>query len=443
MSIFEINAKSPERVWKMMKHLNVLILLYIAVISYHAIMGMARSNSAGLFLRTIPRLPMESVRFMAVVFILYGTLLMLFSSEMEEDFMNYIKAAMELVISLMLTAVCGMAYSGIIILVMTDVIHSGYTRQKKIQTLIPIILCYFIVDSDILNLWFRNVSFSDYLVFYNAEAAGILQSILNTMELINIVMFIIFLIVTLRYQMDETARIMRLNEELTEANIQLEEYSRKSAEMAQTQERNRLAREIHDTIGHVLTGIVTGLEACLLLLDTRPDLARTQIEVIQETARQGMKDVRSSVRALRPDALLRLAFNEAIEQMIDDMCRSTGIHFEYICEDSLSNLAADEEDVIYRILQESITNSVRHGHPTRINIRIERHDNRISIRIKDNGVGCEELHRGFGLTHMQERLDMLGGSMTVDGSDGFTVNAIIPLRLYTGGSLEDDKYSDS
>ena len=443
MSIFEINAKSPERVWKMMKHLNVLILLYIAVISYHAIMGMARSNSAGLFLRTIPRLPMESVRFMAVVFILYGTLLMLFSSEMEEDFMNYIKAAMELVISLMLTAVCGMAYSGIIILVMTDVIHSGYTRQKKIQALIPIILCYFIVDSDILNLWFRNVSFSDYLVFYNAGAAGILQSILNTMELINIVMFIIFLIVTLRYQMDETARIMRLNEELTEANIQFEEYSRKSAEMAQTQERNRLAREIHDTIGHVLTGIVTGLEACLLLLDTRPDLARTQIEVIQETARQGMKDVRSSVRALRPDALLRLAFNEAIEQMIDDMCRSTGIHFEYICEDSLSNLAADEEDVIYRILQESITNSVRHGHPTRINIRIERHDNRISIRIKDNGVGCEELHRGFGLTHMQERLDMLGGSMTVDGSDGFTVNAIIPLRLYTGGSLKDDKYSDS
>ena len=208
--------------------------------------------------------------------------------------------------------------------------------------------------------------------------------------------------------------------------------------MAQTQERNRLAREIHDTIGHVLTGIVTGLEACLLILDVKPELARTQIEAIQETARQGMKDVRSSVRALRPDALLRLQFNEAIEKMIDDMCRSTGILFEYICEDSLSNLAADEEDVIYRILQESITNSVRHGHPTRINIRIERHDKQILIRIEDNGVGCKELHRGFGLTHMQERLNMLGGSMTVDGSGGFIVKATIPLRLHTGGVLEDD-----
>ena len=438
MSVFEINVKSPERIWKTMKHLNVLILLYITVISYHAIMGMARSNSAGLFLRTIPRLPMESVRFMAVVFILYGTLLLLFSAEMEEDYINFIKAAMELVISLMLTAVCGMAYTGIIILVMTDVIHSEYTRQKKIQVLLPIILCYFIVDSGILNLWFRNVSFSDYLVFYNAGAAGILQSILNILELVNVVMYIVFLIVTLRYQMDETARIMRLNEELTEANIMLEDYSKKSAEMAQTQERNRLAREIHDTIGHVLTGIVTGLEACLLLLDARPDLARAQIEAIQATARQGMKDVRSSVRALRPDALLRLQFNEAIEQMIDDMCRSTGILFEYICEDSLSNLAADEEDVIYRILQESITNSVRHGHPTRINIRIERHDKQILIRIEDNGVGCKELHRGFGLTHMQERLNMLGGSMTVDGSGGFIVKATIPLRLHTGGVLEDD-----
>lgn len=438
MSVFEINVTSPERVWKTMKHLNALILLYITVISYHAIMGMARSNSAGLFLRTIPRLPMESVRFMAVVFILYGTLLLLFSAEMEEDYINFIKAAMELVISLMLTAVCGMAYTGIIILVMTDVIHSEYTRQKKIQVLLPIILCYFIVDSGILNLWFRNVSFSDYLVFYNAGAAGILQSILNILELVNVVMYIVFLIVTLRYQMDETARIMRLNEELTEANIMLEDYSKKSAEMAQTQERNRLAREIHDTIGHVLTGIVTGLEACLLILDVKPELARTQIEAIQETARQGMKDVRSSVRALRPDALLRLQFNEAIEQMIDDMCRSTGILFEYICEDSLSNLAADEEDVIYRILQESITNSVRHGHPTRINIRIERHDKQILIRIEDNGVGCKELHRGFGLTHMQERLNMLGGSMTVDGSGGFIVKATIPLRLHTGGVLEDD-----
>ena len=222
------------------------------------------------------------------------------------------------------------------------------------------------------------------------------------MELVNIVMFILFLIVSLRNQMDETARIMLLNEELTEANIKLEEYSRKSAEMAQMKERNRLAREIHDTIGHALTGIVTGLEACLVIFDLEPSLARKQMEAIQEVARQGMKDVRRSV--------------------VDEMCRSTGIRFDYICTDSLSGLDQDEEDVVYRILQESITNSVRHGKPTRISIRIDRTGQQLVILIKDNGIGCEDLHKGFGLTHMQERLDMLGGTLSVNG----------PLRFHTG-----------
>ena len=161
-------------------------------------------------------------------------------------------------------------------------------RKNKIGYLIPVILLYMVVDSGILKLWIRNVSFSDYLVFYNPRAAGILQSILNTLGLVNIVMFIVFLVVTLRYQMDKTERIMRLNEELTVANIKLEEYSRTSAEMAQMQERNRLAREIHDTIGHALTGIVTGLEACFVLLDSRPDLARQQMKSIQNVARKGM-----------------------------------------------------------------------------------------------------------------------------------------------------------
>ena len=75
--------------------------------------------------------------------------------------------------------------------------------------------------------------------------------------------------------MNENERIMMLNESLKEANIKLEEYSKSSALMAQTAERNRLAREIHDTIGHSLTGIVTGLDACLMMFDKDRDLVKT------------------------------------------------------------------------------------------------------------------------------------------------------------------------
>ena len=432
MDLFKINRRVPETIWKIMKHMNLLILLYITVISYHAIMELARSNSAGLFIKSISVLPLESTRFVVSVFILYGALLLLFRLDLEEEQLRLVKVMIEVAVSVMITLVCGMAYTGIIILVMVDIIHGSYTMQRKVKALIFVIIVYFIMDSEILNLWYKHVSFSDYLIFYNSKAAGILQSILNIMELVNIVMFILFLIVSLRNQMDETARIMLLNEELTEANIKLEEYSRKSAEMAQMKERNRLAREIHDTIGHALTGIVTGLEACLVIFDLEPSLARKQMEAIQEVARQGMKDVRRSVNALRPDVLEQLTLDAAIERMVDEMCRSTGIRFDYICTDSLSGLDQDEEDIVYRILQESITNSVRHGKPTRINIQIERTGQQLEILIRDNGIGCRDLHKGFGLTHMQERLDMLGGTLSVNGNDGFEVRAEIPLRFHTG-----------
>ncbi len=429
-SIFDFRPGSPRRVLKVMKHLNFLVLLYIAVISYHAVMGMARSNSAGLFLRTIPVLPMESIQFVAVVLILYGALLLLFSLDMEEDGTGYFKIFLELMVSVMITYVCGMAYTGVIILVMADILSGRYGRRHKVKAMLLVLMVYTVMDAGILGLWVKSVSFSDYLVFYNARAAGVLRSILRLMELLNIVMFIIFLIMTLRYQMDRTARILRLNEELTRANIKLEEYSRKSAEMAQMKERNRLAREIHDTIGHALTGIVTGLEACLLILDREPELARRQMEAIQDVARQGMKDVRSSVSALRPDALESLTLSAALERMIDEMCRSTGIRFEYVCEDPLQDLDRDEEDVVYRILQESITNAVRHGKPDRIRILVEREGHLLRIRVEDNGAGCADLRPGFGLTHMRERLDMLGGSLSLDGSDGFKVTAEIPLRRH-------------
>ena len=126
MNLFEVSRKSPERVWKLMQHLNLLILLYITVISYHAIMGMARSNSALLFLKTIPVLPMESMRFAVSVFMLYAGLLILFRLDMEEEGMNFIKLMLEIIVSVLLSVLCGLAYTGILILVMTDIIHGGY-----------------------------------------------------------------------------------------------------------------------------------------------------------------------------------------------------------------------------------------------------------------------------------------------------------------------------
>ncbi|MCR5054536.1 MAG: sensor histidine kinase [Lachnospiraceae bacterium] len=258
-------------------------------------------------------------------------------------------------------------------------------------------------------------------------------------QLLNTFLFISYMIALVRIQRSENARIRVLNEQLKDANIKLEEYSKESALMAQTQERNRLAREIHDTIGHSLTGIVTGIEACIVLFDKDSELVKKQLNAIAEVARRGMEDVRRSVRALKPDGLEKLPLDLAIENMIDEMGRSTGINLTYDCSVTLRNVfGEDEEEAVFRTVQEGITNSIRHGKPENIHISVSRKDSRLKITVKDDGVGCMEPKKGFGLTHMEERINMLGGSVYYDGTDGFLLEAEIPIRWGTEVNKADD-----
>ena len=138
--------------------------------------------------------------------------------------------------------------------------------------------------------------------------------------------------------MSEKERILSLNaqlntanEELQKANQRLEQYAEESVKMTETRERNRLAREIHDTLGHALTGIITGIEACETLMDVAPEATKVQLGAIAEVARQGMTDVRRSVKALRPDALEKFNLEEALTQTMEEMRLATNAKIEYRC----------------------------------------------------------------------------------------------------------------
>jgi signal transduction histidine kinase len=198
--------------------------------------------------------------------------------------------------------------------------------------------------------------------------------------------------------------------------------------MAESRERNRLAREIHDTLGHSLTGIIAGIDASLMLVDMAPEEVKKQLKIVGNVARQGMKDVRRSVSALRPDALERLSLEEAVNQIVTDtnMVSNAEIIFENNAD--LTNLDEDESETIYRIVQESITNALRHGNADKIQVKISQVYNILTVMIQDNGKGCKEIKKGFGLRHMAERLDMLYGSLDYKSEDGFIIIAKIPIR---------------
>lgn len=115
-------------------------------------------------------------------------------------------------------------------------------------------------------------------------------------------LFLIYMLFLIRIQTNEKERVLELNDELNqvnsklqEANLQLERYARESEKMAETRERNRLAREIHDTLGHTLTGIIAGLDACVAIMDIAPEATKMQLQAITDVARPG-HDRRPQIR---------------------------------------------------------------------------------------------------------------------------------------------------
>ena len=262
-----------------------------------------------------------------------------------------------------------------------------------------------------------------------------IQGTRNVLVAVNVVAFISYMIILMRNQMKENARIALLNIQLQTANIrlkemneQLQDYAQMTEKMAETRERNRIAREIHDTLGHTMTGLSAGIDACIAMIDFSVDATKEQLNKISLVARQGIKDIRRSVNKLRPDALEHSGLQEALEKMMEETMQVSDVKINYDCQVEVLKFNQDEEDMIYRVVQESITNAIRHGKAKKINVTLWKEDKWLNLVIKDNGIGCQEIHTGFGLIHIEERIKMLKGTVEYDGSDGFTVTARIPIR---------------
>lgn len=427
--------RTPDIVFKWMLNLNLLIILYIAGVMAKCLFGYVHDNTALQFMRRINRMTFVPWEIPVIAVILYGSLVLFLWGQEEDGFIFYVKTGVEIIICLMLSYLFNFSYTGIILLVLADVIRS-MARIKHKYLLVGIILgVYLLADYNLVSGRYNITSLETYLDYYRSDVRFILLGIKNIFYSLNILLFIIYTILLMRTQMSEKERILDLNEKLSRinkelqlANKQMEEYSRESIKNAETQERNRLAREIHDTLGHTLTGIIAGLDACITLIDMAPGTVKEQLKVIADVARNGMTDVRRSVKALRPDALEKMELEKALLQMMEESKKASNVEIDYCCTAELSHYNKDEEEIIYRIVQESITNAIRHGKARKILIAISMEYNIMYIWIKDNGVGCTHIEKGFGLHHMEERLAMLHGSLNCYVDNGFVLEASIPIR---------------
>lgn len=418
-----------------MKNLNLITIVYISLLMYHSMTGYIREGTARELLSELHILPIP-MRLVPVLAVgLYSSCLLMMSIRDVGGLGLLLKILLEILLGVSVSSVLGFSSKGIFLLILAENMRFFPKSRLKLPIAVGMCLLYLAIDADMISVYGRMIPITQYLQYYQSQVRVILEGILNMAEALNMLLFLIYMLFLIRIQTNEKERVLELNDELNqvnsklqEANLQLERYARESEKMAETRERNRLAREIHDTLGHTLTGIIAGLDACVAIMDIAPEATKMQLQAITDVARQGMTDVRRSVKALRPDALEKLSLEEALKKSIEEMRQATQAEIRYSCTAELRHFSEDEEDVIYRIVQESITNSIRHGHADQIKIEIRRVYNKLQICIADNGIGCEEVKKGFGLHHMEERIQMLQGSLEYESKNGFTVRVELPIR---------------
>lgn len=220
-----------------------------------------------------------------------------------------------------------------------------------------------------------------------------------------------------------------LTEQLEKANHQLTAYAVQAEEMATVQERNRLAREIHDNLGHYLTVVNVQIEAARVVMAHEPERAQDALVKAQKLTKDGLTAVRQSVAALRESPTDSRTLVEAVTNLVDET-RSTGVVVEFDVLGNRRSLGAQTKLTLYRVVQEGLTNIRKHAHASRVDIALDySNPQTVYLSIKDNGVGAAVYgSNGFGLIGMQERVRLLGGELAIKSApgEGFGLETAVP-----------------
>ncbi len=219
-----------------------------------------------------------------------------------------------------------------------------------------------------------------------------------------------------------SAESQRLLEELQMAHRQLREQATQAEELAISRERNRLAREVHDTLGHRLTVAAVQLEGAQKLISRNPDKAAGMIGTVREQVVEGLSELRQTVAALRAPLEDDLSLPKALTRLVAQFEQATGIPTQLELSDRPFDLPTEYRQALYRTVQEALTNIQKHAQAHAVTVHLTPCDasgrNAWQVSVEDDGVGIDpqEMDRGFGLHGLRERADQLNGCLAVETS---------------------------
>ncbi|MED1783246.1 hybrid sensor histidine kinase/response regulator transcription factor [Brevibacillus fortis] len=222
-------------------------------------------------------------------------------------------------------------------------------------------------------------------------------------------------------QSHKQARIIHEQKQL------LEQHIKQIEELTLIEERNRLSHELHDTIGHSLTSLLVGVES---LRSSVPDSQIERVDTLVAIAQRSLDGIRKHLHQLS-DAQLSQLLGEALRELTKDFMQATGVTVNFRVIGSESLVMQEMSLCLYRCLQESLTNAVRHGQASVITVDLYFESQQLRLQIEDNGNGMESIQFGFGLNSMAERLEIHQGTLSVHSQPGRGTVVIcnVPLQV--------------
>lgn len=219
---------------------------------------------------------------------------------------------------------------------------------------------------------------------------------------------------------------------LLRANKQLAQRAATIEQLAESRERNRLARELHDTLAHSLTGVSVQLQALDTLMKHDPDAAEAQLKETQATVREGIHESRRAIDALRATPLEDLGLSEALRQLCQKQAERIGIEFH--CEiDEVAALDPLTEQAIYRVAEAALANVERHAAASTVTVRLRKETigTHLQLEVQDDGVGFDVSNvpeDRFGIAGMRERAELVGGDLRIESAPGRGTKAILSIE---------------
>ncbi|WP_103109208.1 sensor histidine kinase [Brevibacillus reuszeri] len=233
-------------------------------------------------------------------------------------------------------------------------------------------------------------------------------------------------------------QLNRLASQWEEQVASLQRLSNSNAALAEqlkhaavTEERQRLARELHDAVSQQLFAIAMTTAAMKRLVEKNPQRASQQIELVEEMAAAAQAEMRALLLHLRPATLQNKTLKEAILELLDELTRKNTMELTWEIED-VEGLPSGIEDHLFRILQESLSNTLRHARANLITVKLFTLQEQVRMRVSDDGVGFDpdgDKLTSYGLRSMQERVAEVGGSMEIYSAigKGTQIEVRIPL----------------